>query len=317
MTKTSKGKGQKSLNDYLQLANHAARWANPQNPFAAHSALRPYMKRVPRERMFEHVDRGFWLGEVIDDLRRDAERDLSPSEMKRFNSVVQLMTATPPPGYGSTGATAHERIKKTPKQLDREIAEALATQPAHATKAKRWIHKDVARSYEVPEDVVRRIYEAVQIAKRQGLYGGHYADLVERNVGRRLVGHEYDVAARAKDHLSYDPPSGYGGPKPTGRAKEPPRSDFDDPKRNDASRFRDKAEVTIRDVLARRRHPTFGWDESNDSKDRQLLKEAAEELDVAADLYEGAGMNVSAGTVRQRASYARQGNYRLLDAYGT
>ena len=310
----------KSLDDYLQIANHAARWANAQNPLAAHPALRPYMKRVPSDRA-DHIDRGFWFSEVLDDLRRDAKRDLNLAEMRRFDSVVQLMTATPPPGYGSAVKAAHAKIKKTGRQLDREIAEALSSRKGHATqkagsKTGRWIHRTVAQSYGLPEDVVRRIYETVQTAKRQGLYGGYLADLIDRNVGRRLVGHEYDVVTRAKDHLNYHPASGYGGPKPTGAAKEPPRAEYDDPKRDKASRLAAKGDGIIKDVLGRRRHPTFGWDESNDGEDRRLLKQAAEELEVAADLYEDAGMQVRAGTIRQRASYARQGNYRMLDAYG-
>lgn len=104
----------------------------------------------------------------------------------------------------------------------------------HSTKTAsassgRWMHKDIARSHSVPEDVVRRIYASVQTAKKQGLYGGHAADLVERDVGRKLVGGEYDVYAKAKEHLSYDPPGGYSGPRPTGPAKEPPRAKYDDP----------------------------------------------------------------------------------------
>ena len=117
-----------SLDHYLQLANHAARWASPQNPFAAHPTLRSYMRRVPRESFGHPVDRGFWLGEVLDDLRRDAERDLSPAELKRFDSVARLVVAKPPPGYGSaaSGRPVHAKTKKSKRQLDREIAEALA-----------------------------------------------------------------------------------------------------------------------------------------------------------------------------------------------
>lgn len=180
-----------------------------------------------------------------------------------------------------------------------------------AAPTGRWVHKSVARSFGVPEDVVRRIYAAVQTAKRLGLYGGYYADLVERSVGRKLVGGEYTVAARAKEHLGYDPPGGYGGPRPKGSAKEPPRAQYSE----SASRVAAGADRIIKDVLDRRRHPRFGWDESNDSKDRALLRQAADELDVAADLYEGAGSGVAAGTLRERAKYARQGNYKLLDAY--
>ena len=196
-----------------------------------------------------------------------------------------------------------------------------ATMQTTSPKTGRWNHRDVARSHDVPdEDVVRRIYAAVQTAKRQGLYGGHMADLIERSVGRRLVGGEYAVAALARKHLKYDPPGGYSGPKPKGAAKEPPRAVNDDPKIKHAfgraARLIASADATIKDVLRRRKHPSFGWDESNDSKDRELLRQAADELDVAADLYEEAGAGVGAGTLHERARYARRGDYRLLAAYG-
>ena len=206
--------------------------------------------------------------------------------------------------------------KKTASQLDREIAEALAYR-APKKPPGRWIHGDVARSRGVPEDVVRRIYAvAVQTAKRQGLHGGHMADLVERSVGRKLLGNEYTVATRAKEHLDYDPPGGYGGPKPKGSAKEPPRVPFGDPKVESAAQLASRAEAVIKDVLRRRKHPTFGWDESNDGKDRALLRQAADELDVAADLFEVAGAGIRAGTLHERAKKAREGNYGVLDTYG-
>ena len=215
--------------------------------------------------------------------------------------------------------------RKTPAQLDREIAEALVTRRRTAAQKRaprhhhatisRWVHKTIAQRYSVPEDVVRRIYASVQAAKRQGLYGGHYADLAERNVGRKLKGGEYDVAARAKEHLGYDPPGGYGGPQPKGSAKPPPRAKYDDPSIETASQFVSRGNTIIKDVLRRRKHPTFGWDTSNDAKDRELLRQAAEELEVAADLYEGAGAGVRGGTLHERAKLARRGDYRALEAY--
>ena len=189
--------------------------------------------------------------------------------------------------------------------------------PYHATMStgRRWDHRTIAQRHDVPEDVVRRIYAAVQTAKRQGLYGGHMADLIERRVGRKLIGGEYTVAARAKEHLGYDPPGGYQGPAPKGSAKTPPRAKYGDPKIERASRFVAIADTIIKDVLRRRRHPRFGWDETNDSKDRALLRQAADELEVAADLYEEAGAGVRAGTLHERARLARQGSYRLLAIY--
>ena len=219
-------------------------------------------------------------------------------------------------------------MKKTARQLDREIEEALAKRngrkspSSHATKKAsstpgRWMHKDIAKTYGVPEDVVRRIYATVQTAKKQGLYGGYAADLVERNVGRNLVGGEYDVYTKAKEHLSYDPPGGYGGPRPTGTAKEPPRAGYGDPQIAEAAHVASQAERVIKDLLAKRRHRSFGWDWDKQAQDRALLADVADELEVAADLYEGAGANVRSGTLRERARYARSADYRKLDSYGT
>lgn len=219
--------------------------------------------------------------------------------------------------------------RKPAAQLDREIAAALkrsapkarhspighSTKTAASSTTKRWNHRSVAQSLGVAEDVVRRIYAAVQTAQRQGLYGGYAADLIERSMGRKLVNGEWSVVMRAKKHLDYDPPGGYGGPKPKGSAAEPPRASYNDPKIEKGSQLISRADVTIKDVLNRRRHPAFGWDESNDAKDRALLRQAADELDVAADLYEEAGAKVGAGTLHQRARFARAGNYRMLDRY--
>ena len=86
---------------------------------------------------------------------------------------------------------ADPAMAKTAAQLDREISHALVRGPG-----KRWVHRTVAQEFDVPEDVVRRIYAAVQTAKKQGLRGGYAVDLAERMVGRRLIGGEYGVESR-------------------------------------------------------------------------------------------------------------------------
>ena len=194
-------------------------------------------------------------------------------------------------------------MSKTSARLDREITEALAK------KSGRWNHRSVAQSLDVPEDIVRRIYAAVQTAKKQGLHGGYYADYVERAIGRKLAGNEYTVSRKAKEHLGYDPPGGYGGPKPRGAAAEPSR-ERDRGKMNRAERLVDHANWTIRRVIDKRNR-LEAWE-----SDRDLLKDAADELDVAADLYEEAGATVRAGTLHQRAKLARAGNLELLAVYG-
>jgi hypothetical protein len=157
---------------------------------------------------------------------------------------------------------------------------------------------------------VRRIYVAIQTAKRQGLHGGHTVDLIARCLGRRLMGNEYTVSALAHEHLGHKPPSGYGGPKPRGSASAPPRARYDDPKIVEAARLVALAERIIYDVR-RRKDPWTAWT----TKDRELLREAADELDVAADLYEVAGSNIRAGSLHERAKHAREGDDAKLAAY--
>jgi hypothetical protein len=81
------------LDRYKHLAQLAARWAHKRNPFAAHPDLHKFMRHVPKDRIGEPVDRQFWLGEVLDDIRRDAERDLSRAEMSRYERFVDLLLA--------------------------------------------------------------------------------------------------------------------------------------------------------------------------------------------------------------------------------
>lgn len=197
-------------------------------------------------------------------------------------------------------------MAKTAAQLDRDIAHALVGGPA-----KRWVHRTVAQEFDVPEDVVRRIYAAVQAAKKQGLRGGYAVDLVERMVGRRLIGDEYGVEKRARQHLQYDPETGYGGPEPRGESAEPMRA-HDEKMVLTARQLADRAERTIKTVMDRL--ATSSWDER---KDPALLQQAAGELDAAADAFEEAGprFNVRAGTLRKRAELARSGHYRKLLTY--
>jgi hypothetical protein len=176
--------------------------------------------------------------------------------------------------------------------------------------SKRWSNKDVARKFGIPEDVVRRIYGAVQIARKQGLYGGHTADLIERGVGRKLVGNEYSVAALAKDHLGHAPPPGYGGPAPTGSAKAPPRA-TDQKKLDEAGRMVSGADAIIRDITKRRERQWSPLDRT----ETERLKDAADILDVAADLYEEAGAKIRAGTLHERAKLARRHDFEMLAIY--
>lgn len=189
----------------------------------------------------------------------------------------------------------------TTAQLDREIATSIGK--------KRWNNRTVAQSHRVPEDVVRRIYSAVQLAKRQGLHAGYMVDLVEREVGRKLRGAEYTVAKLAKEHLGYALPSGYGGPVPKGAAAVPPRAPATS-KTQDAGELAATGERLIKDVLKRTNAGMI-----SDPSAQRDLNLAADELEVAADLYEEAGSKIRAGTLRERARLARSGDQGWLAVY--
>jgi hypothetical protein len=173
---------------------------------------------------------------------------------------------------------------------------------------KVWIHKDVALYRNVDEQIVRRIYAAVQIAKRQGLHGGYTVDLIERSVGRNLTVYEESVAHLAREHLNYScPPCGYGGPKPRGSAKEPSRA-IDRTKVNEARRLVSSGDAIIRDIIARRDRST----RSRKPSFSVLLKKAANILDVAVNACEQAGAALRAETLRERAKYVRRGDFDML-----
>lgn len=77
------------LDRYKRLAQLAAQWARGKK--AAPPALRPYLRRVRGD-----IDRQFWLGEVLDDIRRKAEGDLSGDDVRRYERFVDLLTAPEP-----------------------------------------------------------------------------------------------------------------------------------------------------------------------------------------------------------------------------
>lgn len=160
----------------------------------------------------------------------------------------------------------------------------------------------MAKTYGVPETIVRRLYEAVQISKKQGLYGGHSADFIERHLGRRLRGSEFSVLARAKKHLLYDPPGGYEGPKPRGPAAEPTRW-FDERLMKHTDALVARACANIKRVTSAR-----GWKEDRyyTPEGKALLAAAAEDLYMAAEAAEQGGRRIRAGTLRERARAAER-----------
>lgn len=87
------------LEHYKYLANLAKRWS--QGPFHAPPDLRKYTKRVPKEdpwgdsETFGLVDRDFWLGELLGDIRRDAADELNREDLAAFDHFIDEMVSGP------------------------------------------------------------------------------------------------------------------------------------------------------------------------------------------------------------------------------
>ncbi len=78
------------LSVYLRRAKLACSWANANYPFSQRhleKTLYPYLERVPAG-----ADRGFWLGEILSDIRLDAATQLSNRELAEYDrTVAELM----------------------------------------------------------------------------------------------------------------------------------------------------------------------------------------------------------------------------------
>ncbi len=146
------------LDKYLQIANYAARWAGPQsvNP---HPSLRPYLKRVPRG-----GDRQFWLGEVLDELRRAASNELTAAEMKRLNQVMGLIAA-PPPVYG-TRVHATMKADTTSSTEARPLKEKLQ-------QAAKWIRRELSKRSDSshPSHLAGKVLEEADEKFKLGSFG--------------------------------------------------------------------------------------------------------------------------------------------------
>lgn len=83
-------KNPSSLERYKKLVSSAGYWADPHYPFQlpVSRELGEYIGRVP-----EDADRGFWLGEVWDDIRIDARRELSPAELRELDAHIDEVRA--------------------------------------------------------------------------------------------------------------------------------------------------------------------------------------------------------------------------------
>ena len=112
-----------SLRRWTELVDRAHQWADPRQPFGAHTSLRPYIARVPRETVDEQhlVDRGFWLGEVLDDIRADAAKSLSSAELREYDSYVASRRRPSIPVLGAKGNPPRVyRAQKVVAKLDKD-----------------------------------------------------------------------------------------------------------------------------------------------------------------------------------------------------
>lgn len=175
---------------------------------------------------------------------------------------------------------------------------------------KRWDNAKTAEKYGLDRGVVKQIYEATKEAKAQGLHGGPTVDLLELRVGRKLFGNEYSVASEARAHLQFDPPPGYGGPKPKGV----PSRDLIDRQRSEEAERIEWSVMREKNRVEDAHKEDQSWNRLTD-KELATLRNVAETWEVAADVYEEAGRKVTAGTLRQRAAFARAGDLARLWVY--
>lgn len=197
-----------------------------------------------------------------------------------------------------------------------------------ASAIKRWANAELAKRHNVDAAVAKKISDAVKSAKKQGLQGGETVDAIERAIGRRLHAGEYSVADAAKKHHEHDPPGGYSGP----RAKDAPDPQkVDEKKRDQAQRSAqmasnkivsvahglqmriDKREGSVRGEayagLSTAEKAEYRRSGELTDGERAKLREAVDDLEVAADAFEEAGprFHVLAGTLRKRAEFAARG----------
>lgn len=81
----------KKLNAYRRLVNAATEWSRTG---MVSSALRPYVAGMSADAASgKDIDRGFWLGEVLDEIKRAARRDLDNAEISALESMIRLASA--------------------------------------------------------------------------------------------------------------------------------------------------------------------------------------------------------------------------------
>lgn len=124
------------LEHYKYLANLAQRWSR--GPFHAPPELRKYTARVPKEAPIGAghsglVDREFWLGEILGDIRREAERDLSREELASLDRFFDLMTERPP--YKTNPGCPKENPAWVTSILSKHLVELEESIPA------KWLPK--------------------------------------------------------------------------------------------------------------------------------------------------------------------------------
>lgn len=78
---------------YTEAVDLAFRWADPHNPFPAHTILRPFLAAaaVPRDTGIEaeRIDRQFWLGEVLDAIKADAKKQLPANLYRNLEAIIE------------------------------------------------------------------------------------------------------------------------------------------------------------------------------------------------------------------------------------
>jgi len=99
------------IDSYRRLVNQATQWSRTGK---ASAGVRPYVNRVVPAKT-PSVDRGFWLGEVLDAIRLEAATVLSVAQQRDLERMIDLATATARtekklPAYKSDTLEASRRL---------------------------------------------------------------------------------------------------------------------------------------------------------------------------------------------------------------
>ncbi len=126
---------QQQLQEYATLIGRVFQWAMPGNPFGPHTSIRAYMTRVPRRgNITDDVDREFWAGEVIDEIRAEASRTLTRSELAELDREVDVLRSGWDASIRASRSSRAVRKNPAPPKVVRRGDRVTITSPEDDTE---------------------------------------------------------------------------------------------------------------------------------------------------------------------------------------